>query len=145
MNYNNQTSDDCRHYSLTDATPGLVLASNFTLGEFRCHDGNDTVIIHPECISLVQRTRDYFGAVVHINSAYRTPKHNKLVGGRPASRHVLGLAVDVVVVGVAPAVVASYWEALGVGGVGRYDTFTHGDVWSEHRRWDNSTPPDQTP
>jgi len=33
--------------------------------------------------------------------------------------------------------VADFAETLGVGGIGRYDTFTHVDVWGWNRRWDN--------
>lgn len=37
---------------------------------------------------------------LHVNSGYRCPPLNSLVGGHPASRHMLGIAADVVPVEV---------------------------------------------
>ena len=47
-----------------------------------------------------------------INSAYRTPAHNKAVGGATGSQHVKGTAADIVVAGAAPLEVAQYAEYL---------------------------------
>jgi uncharacterized protein YcbK (DUF882 family) len=43
----------------------------------------------------LQAIRDEYGAPISITSAYRTPTHNKAVGGAPNSLHTLGMAVDV--------------------------------------------------
>lgn len=145
MRFNSAKADDCIHYSIRHKGGGFRMSPNFTLAEFDCNDGNDTVIVHPVVIHLVQRLRDHFGSVVRINSAYRTPFHNKNVGGRPSSRHMYGFAVDVDVMGVKPKKVADYAETLKVGGIGRYDTFTHLDVWGRNRRWDYTTGIDTTP
>ena len=39
--------------------------------------------------------REKVGAI-QINSGYRTPEHNKKVGGSPTSQHITGQAVDLV-------------------------------------------------
>ena len=135
--FNRKSANDCKHYSLKRDGASLVLSRNFKLIEFACKDGNDTVIVHPALVDLVQKLRDYYGKPVSINSAYRTPSHNSAIGGAETSRHMFGFAADVSVFGVSPDTVATDVEAWGVGGVGRYRTFTHVDVWSVGRRWDN--------
>lgn len=44
--------------------------------------------------------RTLLGVPLHTNSGYRCAGLNRAVGGRPTSRHVLGLAIDVVPVGL---------------------------------------------
>lgn len=123
-------------FSLSHHGPDLPLSDNFVLGEFACNDGTDEVKIHPALVLAVQMIREHFGAPVKINSGYRTPAYNKKIGGAKESQHVKGMAADIAVFGIDPDIVAEYAEEeLGMGGVGRYNTFTHVDVWGSMRRW----------
>ena len=85
--------------------------------------------------------KHFDGAITSINSGFRSSRHNrsKSVKGKRASKHRNGTASDVDVHGVDPDDVATYAEGIGLGGVGRYNTFTHIDVEGENRRWDNRT------
>ena len=47
------------------------------------------------------------------------------------------MAADVKVHGKTPDEVATWAEAMAWGGVGRYNSFTHLDVFGVNRRWDN--------
>lgn len=115
------------------------LSTNFKVGEFKCNDGSDKVLISDELVSLLQDIRDHFGKAVVINSAYRTETYNKKVGGATHSQHILGTAADIVISGVSPLEVAQYAEYLQPksGGIGVYTSFTHVDVRSTRSRWDN--------
>ena len=70
--------------------------SNFYLSEFALEDQGPVVLIHPKLPQLLQAIRDKTGRPIHINSAYRTAAHNKEVGGHPNSRHMFGMAADIV-------------------------------------------------
>ena len=48
-----------------------------------------------ELLSKLDMIREEFGKPIHINSGYRTEAHNEKVGGKPASSHLKGLAVDI--------------------------------------------------
>ena len=48
-----------------------------------------------ELISMLDVARKKYGKSMVINSGYRTIKHNEKVGGKPASSHTKGLAVDI--------------------------------------------------
>ena len=113
------------------------LSTNFRVREFACQDGSDVIFVSPELISLLQKIRTHFGKAVTITSAYRTPPHNKSVGGTTYSQHQYGTAADIKVSGVSPKKVAAYAETLLVnkGGIGTYDTFTHIDVRADRSRW----------
>jgi uncharacterized protein YcbK (DUF882 family) len=113
------------------------LSANFRVREFACQDGSDPVFVSPKLVEVLQQIRDHFGVPITVNSAYRTPNHNKSVGGTATSQHLYGLAADIVVSGIAPAKVAAYAETLlkNTGGIGIYSDFTHIDVRFEKSRW----------
>lgn len=52
--------------------------------------------IEMDLAPLMQSVRDVLGGPVFITSGYRSREVNDLVGGRPDSRHMLGLAADFV-------------------------------------------------
>ena len=112
------------------------VSTNFRVREFACQDGSDPIFIDSELVSVLQKIRNHFGKAVTITSAYRTPKHNKTVGGTTYSQHLYGKAADIKVQGLAPKDVAKYAETLlDEGGIGIYNTFTHIDVRSTKSRW----------
>ncbi len=112
------------------------LSTNFKVKEFACQDGSDPIFIDSELVSVLQKIRNHFGKAVTITSAYRTPGHNKSVGGTTYSQHLYGKAADIKVQGIAPKDVAKYAETLlDEGGIGIYNTFTHIDVRSTKSRW----------
>lgn len=113
------------------------LTQNFRVKEFACADGSDPIFISPELVSVLQNIRAHFGKPVTITSAYRTPAHNKKVGGVADSMHLYGAAADIKVKDISPEQVAQYAEKLltGKGGIGVYKTFVHIDVRSTKARW----------
>lgn len=114
------------------------LSANFRVREFACSDGSDPVFIDSELVATLQKIRNHFKAPVTITSAYRTPNHNKSVGGTTFSQHCFGRAADIKVKGVAPKTVAKYVDGIlkNRGGIGVYSTFTHVDVRSDRARWE---------
>ena len=69
------------------------------------------------------------------SGGYRSPEHNKAIGGAKASQHMQGRAADIVCHGMpAPelhALILRLWEggALpGLSGLGAYPNFVHVDV-----------------
>lgn len=114
-----------------------ALSTNFKVKEFKCQDGSDVILIAPDLVTVLQKIRTHFGRPVKLNSAYRTPVHNKSVGGETFSQHQYGTAADIVVTGVTPKKVAAYVETLmpNKGGIGIYKGFTHIDVRTKKARW----------
>ena len=111
--------------------------TGFTRSEFacKCECGFDT--IDSEIVEACYFIRDHFGRPVTINSACRCESHNRSVGGSSGSQHKLGRAVDIVVEGVPAHVVqALVEEELDMGGLGRYNGFTHIDTRHGRARWE---------
>lgn len=115
----------------------VKLSKNFTVKEFACSDGTDTVFISLTLVNLLQKIRDHFGKAVIINSAYRTEAYNKSIGGATYSQHKYGLAADIHINGVTPKEIAAYVETLmpSSGGIGIYKSFVHVDVRRVKSRW----------
>ena len=74
------------------------------------------------------------------------PQSDKDIGGVSNSQHILGKASDIVIEGFTPNEVANtidnmlrneYNPNLNIGGLGRYNTFTHIDIRDYMARWDN--------
>lgn len=123
---------------------GKRLAKNFRVREFACKDGSDVVFVDSALVEVLQAMRTHFGAAVNITSGYRTPAHNKAVGGAQSSQHLYGKAADIQIDGVPPAEAAAYAETLldGRGGIGLYPPkdgrpagWVHVDVRSQKSRW----------
>jgi hypothetical protein len=100
-----------------------------------------------------EEIRAVVGAPLLILSAYRTPEHNRSVGGARNSQHVQGRALDVrPPTGMTVARLYEVIRAIAgredslINGVGRYPTFVHFDVrepredgrltvWSGSKAW----------
>ena len=74
------------------------LSRNFDRHEFECH-GEDccghSAPISRELIAALQLLRGRIDRPMHIESGYRCITHNRSIGSRDTSQHVLGLAADV--------------------------------------------------
>jgi hypothetical protein len=68
---------------------------SFKLEEFFCKCGKcGPQNINLEAVLLLQKLRDVVGPI-KIESPYRCPKYNKVVGGAPKSQHLSGIAYDI--------------------------------------------------
>lgn len=93
------------------------IAENFKVSEFACKDGSDEIKVDTDLVVILQKIRDHFGKPVNINSGYRTPAHDKAVGGSGSGYHTKGQAADIVVSGVDSLTVGLYAaELLGTSG-----------------------------
>ena len=115
----------------------LKLTPNFSLNEFVAEGDTPDHSAMDNLINLANRLqvlRDLFGDPIKITSGYRSPEHNKKIGGKENSYHLHGMAADIVVEG---------WNARDVqlllkdwsGGLGCYVTFTHVDIRPTKARW----------
>ena len=124
----------------------MKLSKNFTLSEFASHDGAptppDVLTNLQELAANLQVLRDYLGTPIIINSGYRSPAHNKAVGGAQFSQHVLGKAADISCNKYTPeqvhAAILHLIKSgkLKSGGVGIYDSWVHYDTRGTNARWD---------
>ena len=124
----------------------MRLTTNFWKSEFDSKDGaempNDVLYNIQKLANQLQTLRNYIGKPIKINSGYRSPSHNKSVGGSKNSQHVIGKASDIVVKGIKPDQLALIIERLInegemlQGGIGIYNTFLHYDIRKTKARWD---------
>lgn len=121
---------------LLDVRSGPLEAEHFRLSEFRCSDGTPILLLHPRLTTWLDALREWAGAPVEVTSGYRTHCYNARVGGANESRHMYGLAADVKAQSKPPCEVARWAERHGFGGIGKYQSFTHVDVFGQSRRWD---------
>ena len=108
----------------------VQLSPNFKSTEFDCNGKGccTTTPIDPKLVEVLQNIRDHFAVSVHLNCGYRCPKHNAAVSGASArSKHMEGLAADIVVRGVHPVSVARYIETI-PGFAGRIGCYTWDDA-----------------
>ena len=127
----------------------MKLTDNFSKSEFNCKCGcempND-ILDNIKLLAIqLQTIREYVGQPIKINSAYRCELHNSIIGGVKTSQHILGKASDITINTFTPDEVVDVIENLLVnemlgsfyiGGLGRYNTFTHLDIRSYKARWD---------
>jgi hypothetical protein len=95
-----------------------------------------------EALRKLDRLREDLGAPMILNSAYRSPSHNKAVGGAKNSLHMRGIAFDVRMDNHDPAAFESAARAAGFTGFGYYPNqgFMHIDT-GPARVWGTPFPP----
>lgn len=71
------------------------ISEHFKLREFQSKDGADKVLYSEELLAKLEEMRSYGGFIITVNSGYRSPSHNRKVGGASNSSHTRGLAADV--------------------------------------------------
>lgn len=83
----------------------------------------------------MQELRDTYGEL-QVNSLFRSREHNTRIQGSKQSKHLLGMAVDLVPLETKfERFVEGVSKMDNVGGIGIYRTFVHIDVYGHNRRW----------
>lgn len=113
--------------------------SNFKPIELRSKSDNK-LMVHEPSMDKLQALRILISKAIRLTSAYRSPAHNKLVGGAESSMHLKAQAYDVSMDGHDPAQFEAAARECGFTGFGFYkkSNFIHIDTgpareWGE--RW----------
>lgn len=127
-----------RHFSEVPDT--LWRWPNFSPAEIACR-GTGQLKLHPEALDTLQAQRDRLGKPLIVRSAYRSPEHNRAVGGAPASKHMDGTAFDIAMANHDPAAFEAAARAVGFLGFGYYPRsgFMHIDL-GPARSWGEPFP-----
>lgn len=74
----------------------MVQIKHFTLKEFDSPDAPGSgSAMQSDFLVKLDKARELCGLPFKINSGFRTPAHNKAVGGEPNSAHTKGWAADI--------------------------------------------------
>lgn len=98
---------------MTDDSP-----ENFEWHEFDSPDkpGSGQANMHPTTVAKLVKARIIAGLVFALTSAYRTPAHNRDIGGVEGSAHTNGRAIDIDVAGYSRAEINRIIVALVLAG-----------------------------
>lgn len=124
----------------------MKLTKNFDSKEFDCKDGTPVpqkfMQNCKEVAENLQVLRDHLGVPIRVTgSGYRTPSHNRKVGGAKASQHLTASGADINADGHTPKQLAAKIESLIAsgkmrqGGIGIYPNFVHYDIRGTKARW----------
>lgn len=130
-----------RHYqSWKDVKPEDWKWKNFSPRELACK-GTGQLLVDETAIDKLQQLRDALGVPLLITSAYRSPEHNKRVGGATNSYHMKGNAFDIRMENQDPDVFEIAAREVGFRGFGYYPKqgFMHIDLGPE-RVWGTRFP-----
>ena len=118
---------------------------SFSPAEIACR-GTGAIKINTEALDKLQSLRNRLGKPLIVRSAYRSPEHNKAVGGAPASKHMLGTAFDIAMSNHDPMAFEAAARAAGFLGFGYYPRsgFMHIDL-GPARSWGEPFPLRATP
>ncbi len=121
------------------------LTANFSRREFASPDGRAMPAKYNanllELATNLQVLRDTVGKPITIHSGYRSPEHNKAIGGASQSKHMTAQAADFSIAGSTfPIVYCAIEHLIGrgdmkQGGLGIYTAHLHYDVRGAKVRW----------
>ncbi|MEZ5848960.1 MAG: D-Ala-D-Ala carboxypeptidase family metallohydrolase [Geminicoccaceae bacterium] len=108
---------------------------NFSPAEIACR-GSGSLRINEDTLDKLQALRDRLGKPLIVRSAYRSPAHNRAVGGAPRSKHMDGTAFDIAMSNHDPVAFEAAARAVGFLGFGYYPRsgFMHIDL-GPARQW----------
>ncbi|SNS29240.1 YcbK family protein [Antarctobacter heliothermus] len=118
---------------------------SFSPAEIACR-GTGAIKINTEAMDKLQSLRNRLGKPLIVRSAYRSPSHNRAVGGAPASKHMQGTAFDIAMSNHDPIAFAEAARAVGFLGFGTYPRsgFIHIDL-GPARSWGEQFPVREVP
>ena len=113
------------------------LSEHLNWSELRCKDGTEYPVRWRSnrairLSNLFEDIRAIYDKPIRILSAYRSPEHNRVIGGARFSQHVEGRALDLqpprgVSIDKFYSDIRSRIEEFGIKGIGKYTTFVHVD------------------
>lgn len=130
-----------RYYqSWKDVKPEDWRWKNFSPREIACK-GTGQLMVDETALDMLQKLRDSLGTPLLVTSAYRSPEHNKKVGGAQNSYHMKGCAFDIRMENQDPDVFEIAAREVGFRGIGYYPKqgFMHIDLGPE-RTWGTRFP-----
>ena len=118
-----------------------MLSEHFDRSEFMCHCNCGCDTVDYELLRVLEMVRAHFHSPVRVTSAFRCLEHNRSIGSKDTSMHVVGKACDIQVMDVKPETVYNFlnrWSPTGLGlGLYKEKGFTHVDVrGSGKARWE---------
>lgn len=111
-------------------------APNFPPEELACR-GSGRLQVEVDLLLKLETLREELGdRPLNVVSGYRTPAHNRAIGGARRSLHLQGRAADIALVNHDGAAVEAAARRIGFGGIGRYPqrNFIHVDT-GRRREW----------
>ena len=123
-----------------DVPGGAWRWKNFSPAEIACR-GSGSLRINEEALDKLQALRDRLGKPLIVRSAYRSPAHNRAVGGAPRSKHMDGTAFDIAMANHDPVAFEAAAREVGFLGFGFYPRsgFMHIDL-GPARQWGERFP-----
>jgi len=114
------------------------LSEHFSKDEMKCKCCGE-LIVDPKLLMYLEVLREKVGSPINVHDAYRCEKHNKEVGGEPASQHLTGKAADIDIEGLDAAHIFNICRLYRIfSGIGLYDWGCHLDVRDgEFVTWDS--------
>lgn len=123
----------------------MNLTPNFTIWEFQSKDGApfplEVLKNLKKLAENLEVIRAEIGRPITITSGYRSPEHNKAIGGAKFSEHITGRAADIKANGITTTELKKTIERLisegkiSEGGIGFYPTWIHYDIRGTKARW----------
>ena len=113
---------------------------NFSPAEVACR-GTGKLLANEAALDALQALRARLGKSLIIRSAYRSPEHNRAVGGAKASKHMEGIGFDIGMANHDPEAFEAAARAIGFQGFGFYPRsgFIHVDL-GPARSWGERFP-----
>ena len=113
---------------------------NFSPAEIACR-GTGKLLINEAALDRLQALRDRLGKPMIVRSAYRSPEHNRAVGGAKRSKHMEGAAFDIAMANHDPVAFETAAREVGFLGLGFYPRsgFIHVDL-GPARQWGERFP-----
>lgn len=86
------------HFSLEEMTASDIAVRH----SINNNPSGDIVVNLKRLAEFLEKVRLLLNKPIHINSAYRSPEVNNLLGSKPTSQHCYGCAADIKVGGLTP-------------------------------------------